>query len=330
MSGTSVRSGAAGCLAHVAAIGLLATGVGRAIAPHVPEAARFWIAAAAALPLVLGLSSFWSLARGYGRGDASRSALLRRAATGEPPAGDGPIVATGRARPLGAALRAPISGVECVAYAYRMYDRASESEHERRRRLVPVYWGYASRPFRVDCDARALRVLAVPRLADTARRCSAPDDVERARGYAAAARFEERGGGLAGVLGTALELSGEVFGDEDGESRRDWKKAGEERDPGTLSLEETVVPVDARVTVAGRWSAERQAIVPGPGDPAVGAVTVVRGGPEGLGAAHALPSSPASVAVAATLLTAAGAAIVGLALTGRLATLLEAVRSGVR
>lgn len=325
-----MRDGALGCLAHAAAIVAVASGVSRAIAPHVPEAVRPWAAGAAAVLLVLGLSSFWSLARGYGRGDASRSALLRRVSSGEPPAEDGPVLATGRARPLGGALRAPISGVECVAYAYRMYDRASQSGHERRRRLIPVYWGYASRPFRVDTDARALRVLAVPRLADAARRCLAPEDVERARRHVAAARFEDVRGGLVGALGTALELGSETFDDEDGESLRDWRTAGTDRDPASLFLEEAVVPVDSRVSVAGRWSAERQAIVPGPGGSAPGAVTVVTGGPERLAGAHPLPSSPWGVAAAATLLTVAGGGIVWLALTGRLAALLEAAGAGGR
>ena len=321
MSGDSVRRGAVGCLAHLAAVALVAWGLGRSFAGPVPQAVRPWAAGVAAVLLVLGMSSFWSLLRGHGRGDASRSALLRRASTGEPPSADGPIVATGRARPLSAALRAPISGIECLAYVYRMYDEVEESGHDGRRRVVPVYWGQASRPFRVDTEGRALRVLAVPQLADDARPCSAPDDVERAREHVAAARFEEVAGGLAGALGTAFQMAGDVFGDEDGESRRDWRRAGDRPARGALRLGETGLPVGARVTVAGRWSAERQAIVPASGGSAPGVVTVVTGGPERLASSHALPSPAWSVAVAATLLTAAGAGIVWLAPTGRLAAL---------
>jgi hypothetical protein len=308
-------------VAHLAAVALISWGLDRTFVAQVPEAVRPWAAGGSAVLVVLGLSSFWSLLRGYGRGDASRSQLLRRASTGEPPAEDGPILATGRTRPLSAALRAPISGTECLAYVYRMYRHVEERGDFGRRRVVPVYWGQASRPFRVDTDGRAVRVLAVPQLADDARPCSAPDDVERARQHVAATRFEDVAGGLAGAVGTALQMAGDVFGDEDGESRRDWRKAGDRPEPGALLLEETVLPVGARVTVAGRWSAERQAIVPASGGSTPGVVTVVTGGPERLASSHALPSPAWSVAVAATLLTAAGAGIVWLALTGRLAAL---------
>jgi hypothetical protein len=292
-----------------------------AIAPHVAQGVRPLAAGAASILLTLGLSSLWSLARGHGRGDASAAALLQRASTGEPPREDGPVVATGRARPLRDALRAPISGVECVAYFYRMFYRTGEGT--RRQQTVPVYWGYASRPFRVDTAGRALRVMAVPQLADDAVRRATAADVERARQHVGAVRFEEVAGGPLGALGTALTLAGEVFGDEDGDSRRDWRRAGTDRDPATLLLEETALPVGATVTVSGRWSADRQAIVPASGGSGPGVVSVVTGGPERLSrAANALPSSPWSVATVATLLTLAGAGIVWLARTGRLAQLI--------
>jgi hypothetical protein len=248
--------------------------------------------------------------------------LLSRARTGEPPPEDGPVVVTGAARPLGAPLRAPLSGVECVAYQYRMYYRTSD-QSERRRRTVPVYWGHACRPFRIDTAGRAIRVMAVPRLADEAARLGAPEEVERARQHVGAARFEEVGGDLLGALGTAFERAGEMFADEDGESRRDWRRKGDDRDPSSLVLEEAVVPVGATVTVAGHWSTDRQAVVPSSGDAGPGTVTVVTGPPERLArSAHALPSSAWSVLVAATLLTGLGAGLVWLAVGGHLQALL--------
>ena len=295
------------------------------VAPHLERQARPWVAGASAVLLTLGLSSFWSLARGYGRGDASRRVLLSRARTGEPPPQDGPVVVTGAARPLGAPLCAPLSGVECVAYQYRMYYRTSDRS-ERRRRTVPVYWGHASRPFRIDTAGRAIRVMAVPQLADEATRLASADDVARARQHVGATRFEEVGADVLGALGTAFERAGEMFADEDGESRRDWRRKGDDRDPESLLLEETVLPVGATVTVAGRWSTDRQAVVPDSGEAGPSVVTVVTGPPERLArAAHALPSSAWSVAVAATLLTGLGAGLVWLAVTGHLQALLRSL-----
>ena len=320
--GSSLRRGALGCLAHLVALAALSLGASHAIAPHVTPSVRPWVAFTAAVSLTLGLSSFWSLARGYGRGHASRRVLLERAVSGEPPPEDGPVVVTGVARPLGPPLCAPLSGSLCVAYQYRMYYR-TWGQSERRRRTVPVYWGHACRPFRIDTAGRAIRVMAVPQLADEAARLGAPDDVARARQHVDATRFEEVGADLLGALGTAFERAGEMFADADGESRRDWKRAGEDRDPSSLLLEETVLPVGASVTAVGQWSTDRQAIVPASGDAGPGTVTVVTGSPERLArAAHALPSSPWSVAVAASLLTALGAGLVWLAVTGRLRALL--------
>jgi hypothetical protein len=316
--GKSLRRGALGCVAHLALLGAVFLATREVVAPHVEPHLRPWIAAASAVLLTLGLSSFWSLARGY--------ALLARAATGEPPAADGPVVVTGAARPLGPPLRAPLSGVECVAYQYRMYYRTSDRS-ERRRRMVPVYWGHACRPFRIDTAGRAIRVMAVPRLADEAARRAAPDDVERARQHVGATRFEEVGGDLLGALGTAFERAGEMFADEDGESRRDWRRKGDDRDPSSLLLEETVVPVGATVTAAGRWSTDRQAVVSSSGDAGPGTVTVVTGPPERLArSAHELPSSAWSVAVAATLLTGLGAGLVWLAVSGHLQALLGSLQ----
>lgn len=193
--------------------------------------------------------------------------------------------------------------------------------------MVPVYWGHACRPFRIDTAGRAIRVMAVPRLADEAARLAAPDDVERARQHVGATRFEEVGGDLLGALGTAFERAGEMFADEDGESRRDWRRKGDDRDPSSLFLEETVVPVGATVTAAGRWSTDRQAVVPDSGDAGPGTVTVVTGPPARLArAAHALPSSAWSVAVAATLLTGLGAGLVWLAVSGHLQALVESLQ----
>lgn len=79
--------------------------------------------------------------------------------------------------------------------------------------------------------------------------------------------------------------------------------------------------VGATVSVSGRWSAERGAIVPGEiGEGQLG-VTLVTGAAEELGrdGSSELPWSVMSVAVTAALLLLAGAALVWLSTTGQIA-----------
>ena len=109
---------AQGCLSHLVVLCTLTVVVDQLIHPHLPAELRFFVAAPAALLLTVGLSNIWSLIRGYGRGDRSRSAVLARARIGEVPRQDGPIVATGTVGAEGQTLHAPISGIDCVAYQY--------------------------------------------------------------------------------------------------------------------------------------------------------------------------------------------------------------------
>ena len=154
--------------------------------------------------------------------------------------------------------------------------------------------------------------MAVPRLADEATRLASPDDRARARQHVAATRFEEVGADLLGALGTAFERVGEMFADDDGESRRDWRRKGDDRDPESLLLEETVLPVGATATAAGWWSTDRQAVVPdwerrdrppSPSSPARPSGSPAR--------PTRFRSSAWSVVVAATLLTGLGRASSG-------------------
>ena len=304
-----------GCIAFLALWALLTAGHYRVMTPAVPVELRPWLALASALFLALGLLSFWHLARGVGQGDASRAAVLRRAAAGEVPPGGGPVVASGVVRALGAPLVAPLSGVECVGYWYRMYYTARSRGRSRLPVAVPVYWGHAARPFAIDSPRTRFRVLAVPQMLDTATPRDGAVVVDRARQLVAATRFEEveRGALGLGPVGTMLQLASTMFSDDDGEARHDWKAAGDARDPQTLLLEETLLPVGHVASVAGTWSPERNAIVAG-GEGAVGpGVSVILGPPEKLAGQDGgvpLHSSFASYLITATVLTALGAGLV--------------------
>lgn len=301
-----------GCFAFLALWALLTAGHYRVMTPAVRVELRPWLALASALFVALGLLSFWYLARGSGQGDASRAAVLRRAAAGEVPPGGGPVVASGVVRALGAPLVAPLSGALCVGYQYRMYYMARG--YGRRRPVeVPVYWGHAARPFAIDSPATRFRVLAVPLLLDAPTPRDGAVVVERARQLVAAARFEEVERGALGAVGTALQLASTLFSDDDGEARRDFQAAGDARDPQTLRLEETLLPVGQVASVAGTWSPERNAIVAG-GEGAVGpGVSVILGPLEKLadqGGGLPLPTSFASYLITATVLTALGLGLV--------------------
>jgi hypothetical protein len=306
----------AGCFTYLVLWALLSAGSYRVMTPAVPIALRPWLALGSALLLTVGLVSFWHLARGFGQGDASRAAVLRRAAAGEAPSRSGPVVASGFVRALGAPLVAPLSGVECVGYIYRMYylgRRRGHGPDSHRPVEVPVYWGHAAQPFAIDTPATRFRVLAVPLLLDKPFPREGADMVERARHLVAATQFEQVTMGALGAAGTALQLANTVFNDDDGEARRDWKAVEEERDPETLRLEETVLPVGHLASVAGTWSPERQAIVAG-GEGAVGpGVSAILGTAEKLadhGGALPLHSSVTSYVITATLFTAAGVGLV--------------------
>jgi hypothetical protein len=260
---------------------------------------RLGLAVGASLLLTLGLSSFWSLARGFGSGP-SFQAMSQRAETGAPPEDAKAVIASGAARALGAPLEAPLSGVPCVLYQYRLY---YNSVGARGAREVPVYWGYVSRPFAIEAPGGRLRVLAVPMLHKRAEERRGADAVERARRLVRTTSFEP-----GGAVGAAFTMAGDVFSDEDGVSRRDWKREGDERDPVQLRLEETVLPVGELVSAHGVWSQERGGIVVGgaPGS----MVTVVPGAAGKLKGVIPRTESFGCGVVSATVLTGLGAGLV--------------------
>jgi hypothetical protein len=309
---------AVGCAGFLVVLAAVIIAADRVAGPALPPELRYAVVVPAGLLLALGLSNVWSLLRGYGSGARSRGAVLEQAHRGEAPSQDGPIVATGVARAEGQPLQAPISGVECVAYQYRLY--ILQWRHKRRRDEVPIYWGYASRPFRIDSPTQAFRIVAVPQLADEMTPHDSADAKTRAKAYVAATRFEPKRA-MIGVLSTVATSFKELAAEPSGEVRRDWMAEDTNIGVDALRLEETVVPVGATVSVAGRWSAERRAIVPGQIGEAELGVTLVGGPAENLWRAGSsgLPWSRVSVALTAVLLLSAGSTLLWLSTTGRIA-----------
>jgi hypothetical protein len=250
-----------GCLMHIVTFALVAYALRPWTLPY--EAAGWgpWPGLLAAGFLTLATSTLWELLKRLAQDGDPRADMLARAERGELPQTDGPVVASGRLRAASGTLKAPLSGVDCVAYVYRMFIETNSPENFRDSQ--PVYWGYASRPFTLDTQTRALRVMAVPQLEDAAQRLDSAEDRERARHYASTTAFEEtfEALGMLGVVGTVLSVAGTLYSDEDGEVRRDWKLGGASANLDTLLLEETVLPVGAQVTLTGTWSVARNAVL---------------------------------------------------------------------
>lgn len=309
---------ALGCGAHLVLLAALAFGIDQLTSAQLPRELRLYVVLPAALLLTVGLSNVWSLAGGHGRGHGSRAALLARARTGEPPPQDGPIVITGIVRAEGATLRAPISGVECVAYQYRLY--TSQWLPGQKHRELPIFWGYACRPFRLDTPRQAYRVVAVPQLADAPVQHQASDARARANAYVAATRYEPKRA-LAGLASATVTMFGELIAEPSGDVRRDWQAPDVSFGIDELLMEEIVVPIGATVSVSGRWSIERRAIVPGQIDEGGLGVTLVTGPAEALGQSGAseLPSSALSVTVMAAVSLLLGAGLVWLSRSGQIA-----------
>lgn len=291
--------------------------VDQATAAALPAALRPWTGLLAAMLITLGLSNIWSLARGYGQGDSSRSALLSRARAGRPPARDGPILATGVVRTEGPPLISPITGQPCAAYQYRMFKRERYQQDEWRTRVF--YWGYASVPFRLDTASESLRVMAMPRfVGDAPQYGDVPEAIAHAEIYIAATRFET--GEVQFKLGAALDLVDSVFTEQRLVIRHDGRDAAAPATLDGLRIEEHVLPVGATASAWAQWSAERRAIVPGALMSETPGIAMVNGPPGSLlGTVAGPPSSATAVAIAAVVLLAIGGALVWAARAGYIA-----------
>ena len=307
------RSGSGCALYFVVYLGL-AYALDQCTAQRLLPDARPWVGMVAAVFITPGLASIWGLLTGYTRQGAThstRSQLIANADTPNLPDKDGPLLVTGTVQldsAMGEPLTSPIGGTACVAYRYRMYYVTSNSTE--RRHVVPVYWGSACLPFRIASATARVRVLAVPQLGDPPQALELEGDIERARVFIAATQFE-KAAGIVCALGTAFEATDAVLAQENFAYRRDWQSKAQALDPGTLILEETVLATGATVSVAGPWSATRQAIVPHIDGMDALCVSASTGSAEKIHLDDAgVPSSTLAGGVTALVLLALGGAVV--------------------
>ena len=289
---------AAGCLTTIALCGVVgyAALITLPLAPSGdPTVTRIFAALIGCIG-GLGLHSVWSLIRGYGRGTGARTALHARAKSDEAPQDGQPIIATGTLR-LDQPLISPIGGVPCAAYDYRMFvvTRAGSESNE-----VPVYWGYASRPFTLDSRSRRYHVSgAVFHHAD-ATRLTGDEAVARARGYIRSTRWETVEYRLLGTLDTVRQR---LEDNAPQGTRRDFAAdTAETREAALLLLEETVLPINETVSAFGTWASSQGAVVAPPSPLPGSHVVVARGGPEALDSRAGVPQSTTSYVITALVL----------------------------
>jgi len=260
-SGNAYQNMGMGCLLYIGIFAGIAYAIRPWTAPYEAAGLGLWPGLVAAAFMTLAAGTLWELLKRLFTGSDPRADMLARAGRGEVPDADGAIVAAGKVRAAGGALTAPLSGTACVAYMYRMYVETRDRENYRGSQ--PAYWGYASRPFILDTQTRALRVAAVPQLDEGAVKLNTPEDRARARRYVSMTTFEEtrEALGMLGVVGSAFSMVNALYTDDDGEIRKDWKLGSANANAESLLLEEIVLPVGAQVTLTGTWSVERDAIV---------------------------------------------------------------------
>ena len=298
-AGTKDRAVLPGCLSVIATcvvVGVAALLTLPEPPSHEPLGPRLF-ATAIGLFGGLGLSSVFSLARGFGRGANSRAALIARAGRNTPPIAGEPLIATGVIRSE-RPLVSPLGQVECVAYDYRMYRMVSTSG--KRATKSPVYWGYAGMPFAIDAPAIRYPVASVPLLPGEATRLEGDEVLARARAYVRSTGWETVEYGMLGQMDTAFQRVGD---DSRTGTRRDFAVSNEDApDVALLMLEESVLPVGATASAFGRWSGTLGAIVAPEGIAGTSHVVVALGGPDALGTDGGVPHSTTSYVVTAIVL----------------------------
>lgn len=165
----------------------------------------------------------------------------------------------------------------------------------------------------VGCLANLILFVALAALGE---RLMAGHDPSSRHGFAfvsagliATTRFEPGAGDLFNAMRAGYEVARDVFTNEDGEARHDWKRAGDDPDLADLTLEEIVLSLDSEASALGTWSAARGAIVSGGFSSNTVGVPTMLGPPEGLEGKPGVPRSFRALLWTACFSTALGAGL---------------------
>jgi hypothetical protein len=183
----------------------------------------------------------------------SRDQAALRRAQGNEPMKDGRLeAAIGAIHPLAAPLQAPFSGSACVAYQYEMKARLGDRKADA--------FGFALTPSVIRTSRGDVRLLGWGLLDQFPEERAAGDEAAaRARAYLVAARPEALG---AAAVVKMIDQMDEVFVDDDGAVRKDWKLTDEDLPwPGQM-ITERRVSVGETVCALGIFSTEKGGLVP--------------------------------------------------------------------
>lgn len=170
-----------------------------------------------------------------------------------------PLTVAGVLRPLGETLTAPLSGEECVGYAYEMSHRSSMGT-SRSTKFID-YEGWALVPCEIRSPLGDLRVFAKTdkELYYEVKAETPPGALRNAQEYIEKTDFGPERTSTFGGKWRSREVE-----NGPGDFRVDRLMGEEPRSPSTCLLEEKLLRPDERVYTTGVYDAERQAIEPHP------------------------------------------------------------------
>ena len=184
-------------------------------------------------------------------------AALNASISGTPPVDGRPTILAGYIEPAGPGLRAPLSGRECAAYTFEVYEmrRVGKSSSK-----VVYCDGVALTPSSVVTPGGSYRLLAVPELD-----CDEVD-LDRKAAIARAAELMRTLPFQPPPKPFTRPSIEDQWNDDDGEFRRDRRRTEEPVDLEPCRLSERLLERGARVCVFGHYSADKRAIVADPDD----------------------------------------------------------------
>ena len=188
--------------------------------------------------------------------------------TPEGPPRDGERVAiAGTIEPVEETLIAPFSGAECVAYDY---EATHFSQSSRRPDEVIDRTGLALAPSIIRSGIRTIKLLAFPSMEGFQSEVKDDASVQRAKNFLRTTPAVDKTGILA--IASVAEIA-ELLRDQSGTVRKDWRLSDHD-DLESSFFKERAVPPGAKVCVLGRYSAEKNAVIPEAGH---GGVRMIKG-----------------------------------------------------
>jgi hypothetical protein len=184
-------------------------------------------------------------------------AALRAGVAGTPPVDGTQTILVGHIEPVGTTLRAPLSGRECVAYTFEIYEMRLVGKS---RSKVVYCDGIALTPSMIITRAGSFRLLAVPELDCDETDLNRETALARAAEQMRTITFEPP---PAPFSRPAIE---QQWNDDDGAYRRERRHVQDEVDLAKCKLSERHLERGARVCVFGQYSASKRAIVTDPHD----------------------------------------------------------------